>query len=328
VNIFLTFDYELFFGSSTGSVEKCLLSPTNRLLELSRKYGVKMTFFVDVGYLIKAREFSSDSAALMKDVVAVETQLKEIVATGNDVQLHIHPHWERSVYKNDQWHIQTDGAYKLSDFSADEKRRIVLDYKKYLDELIGYKTKAFRAGGWCIQPFNELEIIFKEAEIKYDSSVFPGGKFSSTHYAFDFTKAPKKCSYRFQSDVCQEDANGDFVEYPISSMNYSPFFYWRLYMLGRLFPEQHKMLGDGDFLAQPGRKRSVLTNFTWNHVSSDGYYVSKLKKYLNRSLKKRDKQMVSIGHPKSMTNYSFRKLANFIEEHHKKHNFETFNNLP
>ncbi len=287
-----------------------------------------MTFFVDVGYLIKAREFSSDFPELMNDIVAVESQLKEIVSTGNDIQLHIHPHWEKSVYKNGKWYIQTDGAYKLSDFSADEKRRIVLDYKSYLDQLIGYKTKAFRAGGWCIQPFNELEDLFKEADIKYDSSIFSGGKFSSSHYAFDFTNAPKKCSYRFQNDVCQEDELGDFIEYPISSMNYSPIFYWRLYILGRLFPKQHKMLGDGIFLAQPGRKRSVLTNFTWNHVSSDGYYVSKLKTYLFQSLKKGDKEMVVIGHPKSMTHYSFRKLANFIEEHHKKHNFETFNNLP
>ena len=287
-----------------------------------------MTFFVDIGYLIKAKEFSNTSPNLKIDLDAVESQLKEIVATGNDIQLHIHPHWERSVFSNGKWHIQVDGAYKLSDFTEDEKRRIVFEYKDYLDQLIGYKTKAFRAGGWCIQPFDKLENIFREANIKYDSSVFSGGKFSSSHYAFDFSNAPKKSSYRFQDDVCKEDEKGEFIEFPISSMNYSPFFFWRLYILGRLFPKQHKMLGDGKFLAQPGRKQAVLFNFTWNHISTDGYYISKLNTYLLRSLKNGHKHMVAIGHPKSMTNYSFRKLSNFLEEHHKTNNFETFNNLP
>lgn len=327
MNIFLTYDYELFFGESTGSVEKCLIEPTERLLKLSQRFKVKMTFFVDVGYLIKLDEFATIFPQLQGDREKVHANLKTILESGNSIQLHIHPHWEKSFYKDGKWHVITNNAYKLDDFSDVEIRRIVRAYKMYIDTFIGQKTTTFRAGGWCIQPFSRLKDLFKELEIEYDSSVFPGGRFSSDHYSFDFTKAPKKAHYRFEEDECKEDPNGYFTEYPISSWNYSPLFYWRLYAWGRLIPSQHKMLGDGKFLSQPGRKKSVLTNFTWNHVSTDGFYASKLKACLKAFEAKNFSDMVVIGHPKSMTNYSFKALEKFLKSNHTKHQFITFNDL-
>jgi hypothetical protein len=327
VNIFLTYDYELFFGTDTGSAEKCLIEPTDRLLGLSEKFKIGMTFFVDVGYLIKLEEYASAYPHLKEDLEKVKQQVIRMSRNGNDVQLHIHPHWERSSYEGGKWNIVTDGAYKLSDFSDEEIRSIVTRYKHYLDELIGRETSTFRAGGWCIQPFSRLEKIFIELELIYDSSVFPGGKFTSPHYDFDFTTAPKKARYRFNSDVCIEEKEGFFTEFPISSWKYDPLFYWRLYILGRLFPSRHKMLGDGKFLAQPGRKRSVLTNFTWNHVSTDGYYASKLDACTRSFADRGFSDMVIIGHPKSMTLYSFEMLEKFIPKWYNKHSFITFRDL-
>ena len=327
MNIFLTYDYELFFGEESGSVDKCLIDPTNRLIELCAKHKTKMTFFVDVGYLIKLQEFAPNHQELQIDQLKIRNQLREIIDSGNSIQLHIHPHWENSFYEDGKWHIITDKSYKLDDFSDEEIRRIVRNYKYFIDTLTGQKTTAFRAGGWCIQPFYRLKELFKELEITIDSSVFPGGKFFSPHYDFDFTNAPNKAKYRFESDVCIEDLDGYFTEYPISSWRYSPLFYWRLYILGRLFPSKHKMLGDGIFLSQPGIKKSVLTNFTWNHVSTDGYYASKLNTCLKSCEKRNFSDMVIIGHPKSMTNYSFQVLENFIKDNHTKHAFRTFKEL-
>jgi hypothetical protein len=53
MNLYLTCDYELFFGKSTGTIEKWIIQPTKRLLELSKKHSMSMTFFVYVGYIIK-----------------------------------------------------------------------------------------------------------------------------------------------------------------------------------------------------------------------------------------------------------------------------------
>ena len=57
MKIFLTYDYELFFGEPSGSVEKCMLEPTADLLNLAKGKDVFLTFFVDVGYLIQAEKY-------------------------------------------------------------------------------------------------------------------------------------------------------------------------------------------------------------------------------------------------------------------------------
>ena len=327
MNIFLTYDYELFFGKSAGSVDKCMIEPTNELLKIAKEFNIKMTFFVDIGYLIKLKEFLPNNPELQLDDSKVRKQLTQIMEEGHDIQLHIHPHWEKSYYESGKWIFVTENTYKLADFDEEEIKRIVISYKAFLDEIVGYKTTAFRAGGWCIQPFHKLKAVFEEVGIKYDSSVFPGGSFSSTDYSFDFTNAPTKSHYSFNDDECQEVENGPFVEYPISSRRYSPIFYWRLYILGRLFPSQHKMIGDGDFLAQPGRKKSVLTNFTWNHISTDGFYASKLEKTLNSFEQNNIEDMVVIGHPKGMTLFSLKATKKFISKAHTKHVFRTFKEL-
>jgi peptidoglycan/xylan/chitin deacetylase (PgdA/CDA1 family) len=326
VNIFLTFDYELFFGPQTGTVEKCMLEPADELMRIACK-NAKLVFFVDVGFLIRAEYFSQYYPELTKNVNSVRFQIKRMIDQGHDVQLHIHPHWEKSVYADGKWQINAEGAYKLDDFSDDEIVDIVTRYKSYLDDLVGYKTIAFRAGGWCVQPFSRLKNVFQKLGIRFDSSVIPGMKYETAHYFFDFTAVTIQEPFSFTDDVCKEETNGAFIEYPISSIVYPPTFYWKLYALGRLFPEQHKMVGDGSFIPQPGRKRSGLTEKTRHHVSCDGYYSSVLKRALTSFEKEGRKNMVVIGHPKGMTNFSFKKLEEFIQMAEKEHQFMTFKDL-
>lgn len=324
----LTFDYELFFGTHTGSVDKCMIEPTNALLDLCRKYGIRMTFFVDVGYLIKAEEYAERYPQLQADLDSVFDQIADMIALGCSVQLHIHPHWERSHYDGGKWQIVTDGCYRLDDFSDEEITRIVRSYRTWLEQLTERPVLSYRAGGWCIQPFSRLKNVFRELGIKADSSVFPGGSFRSPHYDFDFTAVPRFApAYRFSDDVCVPDPNGPFTEYPITSWKYSPLFYWRLYALGRLQPSRHKMIGDGSFLAQPGRKKSVLTHYTWNHVSADGFYAGMLEKQAAFCERKGMEHFVVIGHPKGLTVYALERLEAFIRRNQNKLAFRTFSDL-
>jgi len=328
MNVFLTFDYELFFGSDTGTVDKCMIEPTRELLKMSREHNAPMTFFVDIGYLICLEKHMEHFPVLKEDYNKVIIQIGEILESGSDVQLHIHPHWEKSVYDGEKWKIVTAGCYKLSDFEDQEIERIVTQYKARLDQLTGRKSHAFRAGGWCIQPFHRLEKVFMKLGLKYDTSVFPGGYFEAGEYAFDFRNAPSKSVYLFQDDVCKEEKRGFFTEYTIGSYRYSPLFYWKLYAWGRLNPADHKMIGDGIFMSQPGRKKQVLTHFTWNHASTDGFYVTKMRTITRKALGAKQENLVFIGHPKSATYYSLRKLEAYLEEFRTACTFQTFSQLP
>lgn len=322
MKIFLTFDYELFFGSQSGSVEKCMLEPTNDLLQIARDKQVSYTFFVDVGYLICAEKYSE----LTQEVAAVKDQIKKMILEGHDVQLHIHPHWEKAVYLNGRWEMNLQGAYRLADFNAAERKQIIRAYKSYLEELIGRSVFVFRAGGWCIQPFELLMDDFRELGLTIDSSVIPGDFLMTSDYAVDFRDAPMKDCYKFDSDVCVENEDGFFTEFPITSMRYSPLFFWRLYVLGRLSPENHKMIGDGVFLDQGGRKKRTLLTYTRNHVSTDGYFAGKLTAALNMCKNSGFETMLTIGHPKGNTKYSLVQLQKFINYNHTKHDFTSFHN--
>tara|TARA_R110002072_G_scaffold302060_1_gene483555 strand:+ start:19919 stop:20881 length:963 start_codon:yes stop_codon:yes gene_type:complete len=319
VNIYLTFDYELFFGEESGTVEKCMLQPTEDLLELARGKNVSYTFFVDVGYLIEAEKYPQ----LRTELQLVKTQINKMLTLGHDVQLHIHPHWEKATWDG-KWSMNISNSYKLSDFSEIEITAIVKKYKSYLDNITGNNTFVFRAGGWCIEPFILLKDVFKEVGIRIDSSVFPGVYLKTDNYSVNFLNAPRKSKYYFENSVCDEDEDGSFIEYPISSFRYSPSFYWWLFGLGKLFPTSHKMIGDGQFISQGGRKWHSLTSFSNFHVSTDGYYAKKLKASLQKSINLNHAEMVVIGHPKGNTIYSLRKLNRFIDENHTKHSFKTF----
>lgn len=322
MKIYLTFDYELFFGEKSGSVQKCMIEPTNTLFELASTKNVHYTFFVDVGYLIQAEKY----VELENEVASVKAQILKMIALNHTVQLHIHPHWEKAIWKDGKWNMNVEGNYKLSDFPEAERASIIFRYAEYLSNLIGKKITTFRAGGWCIQPFSELADELKKNGIRYDSSVIEGGFLQTSNYNVDFTNAPKKSKYRFSDDVCVEDENGYFTEFPITSYRYRPSFYWWLYGLGKLFPKQHKMIGDGSFLSQGGRKWFVLFNYSNHHISTDGYFAKKLNAGLAKAINLGNEEMVIIGHPKGNTHYSVEKLKKFIFKNEKTHQFTSFEN--
>jgi hypothetical protein len=321
MNIYLTFDYELYFGERTGTAKNCILHPTQLLKEVADKHGIKIVQFVDVGYIIKLEEFKSSFPELEEDYQTITNQIKQLYQEGHDIQLHIHPHWEDSYYRDGKWHIVAD-RYKLADFATHEIDRIVTTYKQKLESLTAVNSIfAFRAGGWCIQPFEKFKDAFIKNNITVDSSVFRDGKYSSKQYSYDFTNAPDLSSWHFNDNPCKRE-EGPFKEIPIGSIKNSPLFYWKLFLLGRLNPYEHKPLGNGVPISAPRMRKKLLTQFTQNTVSVDGYNAALLSKALKQY--KGKNELVIIGHPKSLTRFGLKALDRFIEDNKSKHHFTTF----
>ncbi|MBL7924400.1 MAG: hypothetical protein JNL88_09385 [Bacteroidia bacterium] len=327
MQILLTFDYELYFGDHTGTVEKCMLGPTRMLMEMAERQGVRLCQFVDVGFLIRLEAERKRHPALEKDYLAVCDQLHLLSKNGHDLQLHIHPHWEDSYYDGTRW-ICVTNRYKLDDFSDAEIEEIVQRYKDKLEVFTDVgKITAFRAGGWCIQPFQRLRAPLWRAGIRIDSSVFPNGHYESELYRYDFRGVPLKGSWPFDEDPCIEKQDGPFTEIPISSIFNSPLFYWRLFLLGRLNPYRHKPLGDGIPVPAPGQRFRLLTRWTHNTVSVDGYNASLLWRALRQQIRAGHEHMVIIGHPKALSRYGLATLERFIAAVKNKHPFITFREL-
>lgn len=325
MNIFLTFDYELYFGERTGTVERCITGPTEMLTQMAETAGIRLVHFVDIGFLIRLEAEMKKFPALGNDYTLLCRQLEKLHRNGHDLQLHIHPHWEDSYYDGDKWVCDVT-RYKLADFSPAEISDIVRRYKTRLSAFTGPEhIHTFRAGGWCIQPFDLLRDPLLENGIHIDSSVFANGHYSSEQYAYDFRGAPLSGRWKFDNDPLTPSEEGRFTEIPISSIYNSPLFYWRLFLLGRMNPYLHKPLGDGVPVAAPGQRFGLLTRWTHNTVSVDGYNASLLNRALRQHRRLNKSDMVVIGHPKALTRYGLNALEKFVQRHKTTHRFTTFN---
>ena len=111
--IILSYDYELFFGDRSGTVQKSLIEPTNQLLDAMDSVGFKGNFFID-WQMIKYLSMEDDNRC-KQDYDAIVNQLKDIVHRGHRIELHIHPHWVDAKYNGDgTWNFNEFEHYSLN----------------------------------------------------------------------------------------------------------------------------------------------------------------------------------------------------------------------
>lgn len=311
--ILLSLDYELFFGVQTGSVECCLIRPTRELAEVARRHGAYLSLFVDALYLQRLSEEAHRFPLLQRDFDAIRRQLVSLKEAGHDIQLHLHPHWMDCFFDGDRWRLDTS-RYKLHDFSSSEVASMVGFAKELLANLAGDTIFAFRAGGWCLQPFIQIAPALFTHTIWLDSTVFAGGISDDKARWFDFSLAPLKDFWHFNSDPVSEDLRGAFVEVPISAMRVTPLLFWRMLLSRKILPQtDHKPFGDGIALAWGrGYYLQRLTRSTISVASMDGLKAGLLDKAF-RDEQATGKQLFhAMGHPKALTRYSLRQLEKFL----------------
>ncbi len=218
-NLLITFDYELFLGSRSGQPDGCVLRPTKLLSEVMSRHKARGVFFVDTTYLLTLRELSAGHPACKNDYANIARQLVTLVDKGHYVFPHMHPHWLDAIYipEKHEFNLLNTGKYRFNSLSTAERDKVFDGSMEILQEILlpqhpSYKINAFRAGGWCIQPFSDFAPYFDKHGIIYDMSVMSGLYQFSTAQQFDFSTAPRKNVYRFSDDVCVEDQNGKYIQ--------------------------------------------------------------------------------------------------------------------
>lgn len=311
--ILLSLDYELFFGHPTGTVENCLIRPTGEAASIARRHGARFSLFVDALYLQRLAEEARRYPRLQSDLDAVRRQLTALKEEGHDIQLHLHPHWIDSRFDGEAWRLDTH-RYKLHDFPSAEISSLVGSAKSLLTAIVSDTVFAFRAGGWCLQPFPRIATGLLEHGIWLDSTVFPGGVSDDRDRWFDFSTAPAKDTWHFSSDPTREDTDGSFLEVPISAMRVTPFLFWRMAMTRKILATPaHKPFGDGSSLSWGrGYYLQKLTRSTISVASMDGLKAGLLTQAF-RSEQASGRQLFhAMGHPKALSRFSLDQLDGFL----------------
>ena len=326
--VLITFDYELFLGNRSGSVVDCLINPTNQVLDVIEHYGCKAIFFVDTTYLLTLKK-NFQIAACKKDFEIVMNHIKEIASRGHEIFPHLHPHWLDARYlpETNEWRLLNTDKYRFYHISETERSEIFDQSIELLQQYItkvnpSYIVDSYRAGGWCIQPFDVFLPYFIKHNIKFDFSVLGGFYLFSNAQYFDFSKAPQKTIYQFDNNITVEKDNGRFTEFNISSI-YIP---QHIKLLEKFFLKlYYKITGDNSFsrgegqiavkidknFAVPQQQGHDILDSAWERIAIElmsSVKQGEYKKYLHNN-----GYMHFISHPKMLTQHNIKMFDKFLK---------------
>ena len=317
--VVLTVDYELFFGEKTGNVSECMIEPTEKLASMLEQNNSKMTVFWDIMHFYKLKELENTHPELKQDRVAIQEQICDLVSRKHDVQLHIHPHWIDSKYRDGKWKFIYDHM-KLHSLSRKKDPNdiqtilgCVTISKNLMENIIHkvdaeYKVFAFRAGGFQIEPFHEIREFLIQNEIYVDSSVCPGLKNDGPIGAYNFAKLRNKIYYRFDSDLGRISKVGNFTEIPIGSV-FVPFIRRIYFVLLRRIKYKHlesgrKGSGVGNALNSPNKRYIKIYSIVFNRKYQIFTTDSSFKEKYNYLLSKVRNHSTQIVHPKLLNTHT------------------------
>lgn len=311
--IILTFDYEIFFGKNSGTIENCILKPTNLLLDKMKQYNIKGIFFIDILYYLSLLKYPE----LSKQAAAMKSQIQRMILEGHMAELHLHPHWLDAVYENNAWNFTSYKKYRFDNLNKEEQELV---FKKGISTLLdiiqeinpNYELSSYRAGGWCIQPFTDIKPFFEKYGIKYDSSASYAIKCDTGIHKFDFTKIPNKEYYKFDSNINMEDTTGNFMEIPISSFKKN--FFEKIYC--KIINSIRPCYGDGIGMSL-SEKNNIIKKLLNKISTSTIMYTIEGNNYnkwfFNKIKNDKREILVFISHPKSLTENSFKMIDKMIE---------------
>lgn len=276
--VLFTYDYELFLGSKSGTVESCLLKPTEKILKAHNFFSVKAVFFVDTLFLWRLKSESSNVKRAAEEYDLIVSQLQRAVKAGHYIFPHIHAHWLDAVYQPEtgEWDLSNIRYYRFTSLPVLEQNRVFDLSIHIIKEITApvteeYMIDSYRAGGWSIQPFSRFRDQFIRHNIKYEFSVIPGKKVVSEAHVYDFTEAPQKNYYFFEDEVTKENPSGRFTEFTISTVYTSHYIRWIYFKLSGLKQRLglNNSYGDGSVISvNVTEEADVLNNHQYCWVAS------------------------------------------------------------
>ena len=321
----LTADYEVF-GNGSGCIDHCVLHPTEEMVSICEFVDARMTFFVDVCeyWAFKEVKAKGEFPVGYDPAKTIETQVKDLIKRGHDVQLHFHPQWmDYKFLQKEEWILNED-YWRLAEFPKLGKGTMLDLFQKgkeTLEEMIrpikpDYVCDVFRAGAWCIQPEKEVLDAMNTLGFKIESTVAPGMSFDDGTTMYNFEKAPQDLPYwMITNNVQENNQEGKIKEIPIFTDYISGLKVFQFTFIKALRKIPFKPRGCVNNGYKAGSKSMVskvfdalqsqhrMFNFC-DATSSDElkYMVQRAYKKYKQQLKDQDVPIVLIGHPKTFGN--------------------------
>lgn len=259
--IVLTVEYELFFGSDSGTVENSMIRPMRKLITILNRHQMKCTIFWDVMHYIRLCQLAKDNPALTIDKELIEKQIHYLIAWGHDVQMHLHPHWLDATWDGNKWKFSYE-RYTLHQLSttldASDMNTLlgcVTACRQAMEQVCrgvdpNYSVKAFRAGSNSIIPFETLANALAQNNILVDSSTAYGMTRYKSFAPYDFSKMSKQLYFRFEQSPMETRNEGPFIEFPVETVKVPFIKRFTLNQIRRIKYIYPGRYGDGNGLGE------------------------------------------------------------------------------
>jgi len=258
LELVFTLDYEIH-GNGEGNPVELMVEPTDRLLDLLDAHHARLTIMADTCEILRFRDHRDATGRDDWAYGRIERQLVDAVARGHDVQLHVHPTYEKARDAGSRWELDY-ADYDLSRLGHPRISSLVKRGKEFLEGLLrpvrpGYRCHAFRAANWSMSPSADTVRALLENGFDIDTSVFKWGTRDEL-VRFDYSHADSEAvPWPLDADdVCRRDERSTLFEFPIYSENRPIWAFLsanRLYRVvqGRL----HPLPGRDENAAEPDR---------------------------------------------------------------------------
>ena len=326
----LTFDYELFMGENYVSEEEVLIKPTENLAKMLHELGVSGTFFADVCCPIRYREKGQYDFPKLFD-----EQIQWLIKNGQDVQLHIHSNWVGASEIGRKVVFDSE-SYRLHNWDKGNQKgnvfKIITNGMDYLNNIIlpinsAYKCIAYRAGGYCLQPEQDLIPLLYQAGIRIDSSVCRGMYYDGDGMYYDYRDVPHSNNVYLNDtfglkDEKTCDIKDGVFEVPVGGYSTFPYRLLASKMNKKITCEAPRGCGmaltkktnviDYNFIERVKQARNST-----NMLTFDSYYKNSIIYMLNRMAKeegrnKKDVFVATIAHPKCMSEQHIQNMRESI----------------
>lgn len=334
--VLLTFDYELFLGERSGTVDNCILKPTAMIIQLLEKHRLKKAlFFVDTTYLMRLAEQTAPEAR--NDYQRVFDQLVSLLKKGHLIFPHLHPHWIDAVYipEQNQWDLSDTSKYRFHSIPLDTRKQLFAFSIQLICEIqlkagVHYAINAYRAGGWCIQPFEDFRPFFEKHQIVHEFSVLKHFENHSRNIYYDYRNVPNRSIYRFDSQIEKEVPDGPFLEYSISSIRKPNRLFIRLWAKYLVF-RGIKNFGDGFSAVKSADvvPPDSLDTFSERYIHSENYEMVSIELLTRISTKAYRKFLKDnfychfISHPKMVSMHNLRCFDRLLRDLSSKYDLQT-----
>lgn len=325
MQVLFTLDYELY-GNGTGDVFQHIITPTEKLLDIARRYQIKYTFFFEVveyWYLKEEWEKGNSMGYTQNPIIAMEQQLQAAYKEGHDIQLHFHPQWINASFEKGKW-ILNPLNWCLGKYQGTGENSLVSLFQRGKDTLeniikpidSAYQCIAIRAGGYNAQPSIEIVKAMREVGLKIDSSIYPGGLEKGSLSDYDYTSISPTLGHWFVKNSLEEAApeTSDIIEIPIVAFPIKRFQKYLSFDRIKALLQNRKSAAD-TYSAKTARRKGFLNKIrfflekecqTWDFC----LFSTHLHNLFIRQIKQQQRQeIVLVGHPKSyVSNNSFEYL--------------------